>query len=540
EYRKYIEKDAALERRFQPVFVDEPSVEDTIAILRGLKGKYEVHHKVRITDSALVAAATLSDRYIADRFLPDKAIDLVDEAASQIRTEIDSKPTEIDEVDRHILQLEIELQSLGSPDSDDAGTAARREQLEQALAEERERSAAMHAEWQREKETIGAVAALQEQLEQAHVELDQARRAGDLERAAELQYGRIPELDKRLTEAEERQAQSDAVGATTSGGHRYLKEEVDAQDIAEVVAKWTRIPVARLLEGEIEKLVHMEARLHERVIGQDEAVSAVSSALRRSRAGLQDPDRPIGTFLFLGPTGVGKTELARALAEFMFDSPEAMVRIDMSEYMERHAVSRLVGAPPGYVGYDEGGQLTEAVRRRPYAVVLLDEIEKAHPDVFNTLLQVMDDGRLTDGQGRTVSFKNVVLIMTSNIPGGRAGAEGHFKPEFINRLDDIVEFDALSRDQLSQIVDLQVARVVERVAERGITLVLSDEAGTLLGNLGYDPTYGARPLKRVIQKRLVDPLALALLEGRFADGDTVAVEAADGEVVLQVARPVAV
>ncbi len=532
EYRKYIEKDAALERRFQPVFVEEPSVEDTIAILRGLKGKYEVHHKVRITDSALVAAATLSDRYIADRFLPDKAIDLVDEAASRIRTEIDSKPTEIDEVDRHILQLEIELQSLGSADSDDSGTAARREQLEQTLAEEREHSAAMHAEWQHEKEALGAVATLQEQIEQASVELDQARRAGDLERAAELQYGTIPELTRSLAEAE--QAQGDAGGQrATGGGHRYLKEEVDAEDIAEIVAKWTRIPVSRLLEGEIEKLVHMEERLHERVIGQDEAVGAVASALRRSRAGLSDPERPIGTFLFLGPTGVGKTELARALAEFMFDSPEAMIRIDMSEYMERHAVSRLVGAPPGYVGYDEGGQLTEAVRRRPYAVVLLDEIEKAHPDVFNTLLQVMDDGRLTDGQGRTVSFKNVVLIMTSNIPGGRAGAEGHFKPEFINRLDDIVEFAALTRAQLGEIVDLQVALVEKRLAERGIELVLSDEARTLLGNLGYDPTYGARPLKRVIQKRLVDPLALALLEGRFSAGDRVEVEAADGEIVFE-------
>jgi ATP-dependent Clp protease ATP-binding subunit ClpB len=531
EYRKYIEKDAALERRFQPVFVEEPSVEDTIAILRGLKGKYEVHHKVRITDPALVAAATMSDRYITDRFLPDKAIDLVDEAASQIRMEIDSKPTEIDEVDRHILQLEIELQSLGSPESDDAGTAARREQLEQTLAEEREQSAGMHAEWQQEKQSIGAVAALQEQLEQAGVELDQARRAGDLERAAELQYGLIPDLTKRLAEAEEREDDANGQRAI-SGEHRYLKEEVDADDIAEVVAKWTRIPVSRLLEGEIEKLVSMEARLHERVIGQDEAVSAVSSALRRSRAGLQDPDRPIGTFLFLGPTGVGKTELARALAEFMFDSPEAMVRIDMSEYMERHAVSRLVGAPPGYVGYDEGGQLTEAVRRRPYAVVLLDEIEKAHPDVFNTLLQVMDDGRLTDGQGRTVSFKNVVLIMTSNIAGGRTGAEGHFKPEFINRLDDIVEFHALTREQLSEIVELQVAQVVERVARRGIELSLTDEAKTLLGNLGYDPTYGARPLKRVIQKRLVDPLALAILEGRFVDGDTVTVAALDGEIVF--------
>jgi ATP-dependent Clp protease ATP-binding subunit ClpB len=538
EYRKYIEKDAALERRFQPVFVEEPSVEDTIAILRGLKGKYEVHHKVRITDSALVAAATLSDRYITDRFLPDKAIDLVDEAASQIRMEIDSKPTEIDEVDRHILQLEIELQSLGAPESDDPGTAARREQLELAVAEERERSSAMHAEWQQEKQTIGAVAALQEKLEQSNVELDQARRAGDLERAAELQYGLIPDLTKRLAEAE--RAEDDVAGQRASNGeHRYLKEEVDSEDIAEVVAKWTRIPVSRLLEGEIEKLVNMEARLHERVIGQDEAVSAVASALRRSRAGLSDPDRPIGTFLFLGPTGVGKTELARALAEFMFDSPEAMVRIDMSEYMERHSVSRLVGAPPGYVGYDEGGQLTEAVRRRPYAVVLLDEIEKAHPDVFNTLLQVMDDGRLTDGQGRTVSFKNVVLIMTSNIPGGREGAEGHFKPEFINRLDDIVEFHALSRDQLSKIVDLQVALVVRRVAERGIELVLTDEAKTLLGNLGYDPTYGARPLKRVIQKRLIDPLALAILDGRFVDGDTVTVDAVNGEIALESVRPVA-
>jgi ATP-dependent Clp protease ATP-binding subunit ClpB len=531
EYRKYIEKDAALERRFQPVFVEEPSVEDTIAILRGLKGKYEVHHKVRITDPALVAAATLSDRYIADRFLPDKAIDLVDEAASRIRMEIDSKPTEIDEVDRHILQLEIELQSLGSVGSDDAGTAARREQLEQALAEERERSAGMHAEWQQEKQALGAVTELQEQLEQANMELEQARRAGDLERAAELQYGTIPDLTKRLAEAEK--AEDDVSGQrATDGEHRYLKEEVDAEDIAEVVSTWTRVPVTRLLEGEIDKLVNMEERLHERVIGQDEAVGAVSSALRRSRAGLQDPDRPIGTFLFLGPTGVGKTELARALAEFMFDSPEAMVRIDMSEYMERHSVSRLVGAPPGYIGYDEGGQLTEAVRRRPYAVVLLDEIEKAHPDVFNTLLQVMDDGRLTDGQGRTVSFKNVVLIMTSNIAGGRAGAEAHFKPEFINRLDDIVEFQPLSREQLGEIVDLQVRRVVSRVAERGIELVLSDDARTLLGNLGYDPTYGARPLKRVIQKRLVDPLALAILEGRFLDGDTVTVDAVDGEIVF--------
>jgi ATP-dependent Clp protease ATP-binding subunit ClpB len=538
EYRKYIEKDPALERRFQPVLVEEPTVEDTIAILRGLKSRYEVHHKVRITDPALVAAATLSDRYIADRFLPDKAIDLVDEAAAQIRTEIDSKPTEIDEVDRHILQLEIELQSLGSPETDDAGTKARREQLEQTLAEERERSAVMNAEWQQEKQTIGAVADLQEKLEQASTELEQARRAGDLERAAELQYGTIPELTKRLEAAEA--AEDDAAGPHSgSTGTRYLKEEVDAEDIAEVVSKWTRVPVTRLLEGEIEKLVNMEDRLHQRVIGQDEAVSAVASALRRSRAGLQDPDRPIGTFLFLGPTGVGKTELARALAEFMFDSSDAMVRIDMSEYMEKHSVSRLVGAPPGYVGYDQGGQLTEAVRRRPYAVVLLDEVEKAHPDVFNTLLQVMDDGRLTDGQGRTVSFKNVVLIMTSNIAGGRHGAEGHFKPEFINRLDDIVEFHPLSREQLGEIVDVQVARVIARVAERGIELVLSDEARTLLGNMGYDPTYGARPLKRVLQKQLIDPLALALLKGEFTAGDRVEVEAVDGAITFEAVQTAA-
>ncbi len=528
EYRKHIEKDPALERRFQPVFVGEPTVEDTIAILRGLKERYQVHHKVRIQDSALVAAAQLSQRYIADRFLPDKAIDLVDEAASRIRMEIDSKPTEIDEVDRHIMQLEIELQSLG--DDDDPGTRARREQLERTLAEERERSAAMHAEWQREKESVHAVADIQEQLEEAKGELERARRGADLGRAAELQYGTIPELEKQLAAA----AAAATASADGAGGVelRFLKDVVDADDVAEIVSKWTGVPVTRLLEGEIEKLVHMEERLHRRVIGQDEAVEAVSSALRRSRAGLQDPDRPIGTFLFIGPTGVGKTELARALAEFMFDTQDAMVRIDMSEYMEKHAVSRLVGAPPGYIGYDEGGQLTEAIRRRPYAVVLLDEIEKAHPDVFNTLLQVMDDGRLTDGQGRTVSFKNSVLIMTSNIPGGRAGVEANFKPEFINRLDDIVEFDQLSREQIGEIVDLQVARVIERVAERGIELVLSDDARMLLGNLGYDPTYGARPLKRVIQKRLVDPLALAILEGRFAEGDRVEVEAGGGEIVF--------
>jgi ATP-dependent Clp protease ATP-binding subunit ClpB len=390
----------------------------------------------------------------------------------------------------------------------------------------------MHAEWEREKETIGAVADIQEKLEQARIDLDRAQREADLGRAAELQYGTIPELEKQLAEAEEREQQD-------SAGAKFLKEEVDAEDVAEVVSKWTGIPLTRLMEGEIEKLVHMEQRLHERVIGQDEAVSAVASALRRSRAGLSDPNRPIGTFLFLGPTGVGKTELARALGEFMFDSREAVVRIDMSEYMEKHSVSRLMGAPPGYVGYEEGGQLTEAVRRRPYSVVLLDEIEKAHPDVFNTLLQVMDDGRLTDGQGRTVSFKNTVLIMTSNIPGGRAGVEAQFKPEFINRLDDIVEFQPLTREQLGEIVDLQVAQVIERVSERGIEVELTDTARTLLGNLGYDPTYGARPLKRVIQKRLVDPLALAILEGRFGPGDAVQVDASEGELVLEPAATAA-
>jgi ATP-dependent Clp protease ATP-binding subunit ClpB len=423
------------------------------------------------------------------------------------------------------MQLEIELQSLG--DDDDPGTLARREQLERSLAEERERSNAMHAEWQREKETVGAVATLQEKLDQAKTELERAQREADLGRAAELQYGTIPELEKQLRQAEE--AEHDGVEHEA----RFLKDVVDAEDVAEVVGKWTGIPVSRLMEGEIEKLVHMEDRLHRRVIGQDNAVEAVSSALRRSRAGLQDPDRPIGTFLFLGPTGVGKTELARALAEFMFDSQDAMVRIDMSEYMEKHAVSRLVGAPPGYVGYDEGGQLTEAVRRRPYSVVLLDEIEKAHPDVFNTLLQVMDDGRLTDGQGRTVSFKNTVLIMTSNIPGGIAGVEANFKPEFINRLDDIVEFHSLTREQISEIVELQVTRLIARVREREIDVELTEAAKTLLGNLGYDPTYGARPLKRVIQKRLVDPLAMAILEGRFTAGDTVKVEVSEGELMLE-------
>jgi ATP-dependent Clp protease ATP-binding subunit ClpB len=519
EYRKHIEKDAALERRFQPVMVGEPSVEDTIAILRGLKERYEVHHGVRIQDSAIIAAATLSQRYITDRFLPDKAIDLIDEAASRLRIEIDSLPTEIDEVERRIMQLEIEQEAL-SKESDDA-SVARREAIEAELAELRERSSGMKAQWQAEKEAITAVRDLKERLEQARAEAERAEREADLQRAAELRYGEIPELEKQIDAAEE-----------TPRETTFLKEEVDAEDVAEVVAKWTGIPVSRLMEGEVEKLIHMEERLHRRVIGQDEAVEAVANALRRSRAGLQDPDRPIGVFLFLGPTGVGKTELARALAEFMFDSHDAMVRIDMSEYTEKHSVSRLVGAPPGYVGYDEGGQLTEAVRRRPYSVVLLDEIEKAAPDVFDILLQVFDDGRLTDGQGRTVDFKNTVVIMTSNIPGGRAGVEAQFKPEFINRLDDIVEFQPLSRDQIGEIVDLQVERLARRVEERGIQIELTKDARTLLGNLGYDPTYGARPLKRVIQKRLIDKLAMAILEGAFREGDVVIVDAADGELTF--------
>ena len=529
EYRKHIEKDAALERRFQPVYVDEPSVEDAIAILRGLKERYEVHHGVRIQDSAIVAAAMLSQRYIADRFLPDKAIDLIDEAASRLRIEIDSMPTEIDEVERRIQQLEIELQALKK--EKDEASVARREAIDRELAELRERSAGMKAQWQSEKEAIQAIRETKERLEQAHREAERAEREADLQRAAELRYGEIPELERSVREHEARLQELQS-GAT------MLKEEVDDEDVAEVVAKWTGIPVSKLMEGEVEKLVHMEERLHDRVVGQDEAVEAVSNALRRSRAGLQDPNRPIGTFLFIGPTGVGKTELARALAEFMFDSEQAMVRIDMSEYMEKHSVARLVGAPPGYVGYEEGGQLTEAVRRRPYSVVLLDEIEKAHSDVFNVLLQVMDDGRLTDGQGRTVDFKNTVLIMTSNVPGGRAGVDATFKPEFINRLDDIVEFRQLSRDEIGRIVELQVAKLAERVRERGVEIELTDDARTLIGNLGYDPTYGARPLKRVIQKRLIDKLALALLEGEFAPGDTVSVDARDGELVFEKA-PVA-
>jgi ATP-dependent Clp protease ATP-binding subunit ClpB len=550
EYTKYIEKDAALERRFQPVTVGEPTVEDTIAILRGLKERYEVHHHVTIQDSALVAAATLSNRYIADRFLPDKAIDLVDEAASKIRIEIDSLPTEIDEVKRREMQLKIELESLRK-EKDDAAKA-RREAIESELAELETRSGEMMRQWEQEKQAIAGISETKEQLDAARVEMERAERESDLQRAAELRYGEIPELERKVAEYESAEHERGDGQAPV-----FLKEEVDADDIAEVVARWTGIPVSRLMEGESEKLVQMEARLHERVVGQDAAIEAVASALRRSRAGLQDPDRPIGSFLFLGPTGVGKTELARALAEFMFDSQEAMIRIDMSEYMEKHSVSRLVGAPPGYVGYEEGGQLTEAVRRRPYAVVLLDEIEKAHADVFNTLLQVMDDGRLTDGQGRTVDFKNTVLIMTSNIPvaadvpdadaepdpHAAAAADArvrselldYFKPEFINRLDDIVRFKALTREQISEIVELQVNLVIARVAERGVRVTLTDEAKQLLGDMGYDPTYGARPLRRVIQKQLTDRLALALLEGKLREGDEVTVDARAGELALETA-----
>jgi ATP-dependent Clp protease ATP-binding subunit ClpB len=548
EYRKYIEKDAALERRFQPVMVGEPSVQDTIAILRGLKERYETHHGVRIQDSALIAAATLSHRYIADRFLPDKAIDLIDEAGSRLRIEIDSVPTEIDEVDRRVMQLEIELTSLRK--EKDEASRERRETIEAELSELRARSDEMRAQWEKEKQALQGVRETKERLEEARVAAERAQREANLDLAAQLVHGEIPKLELELSELEaserardEGEAGADG-GVGGGGGPQFLKEEVDAEDVAEVVARWTGIPVSRLLEGEVEKLIHMEERLHERVIGQDEAVEAVATALRRSRAGLQDPNRPIGTFLFLGPTGVGKTELARALAEFMFDSQDAMVRIDMSEYMEKHSVSRLVGAPPGYVGYEEGGQLTEAVRRRPYSVVLLDEIEKANPDVFNTLLQVMDDGRLTDGQGRTVDFKNTVLIMTSNIPVSATGDDmrseltQHFKPEFINRLDDIVRFDPLSREQIFEIVDLQLQSLIERVAERGVQLEITPAARELLGNMGYDPTYGARPLRRVIQKQLVDRLALALLEGRFHSGEAVVADAVDGQVMLMQASTV--
>jgi ATP-dependent Clp protease ATP-binding subunit ClpB len=540
EYRKHIEKDAALERRFQPVLVGEPDINDTIAILRGLKERYEVHHGVRIADSAVVAAATLSERYIADRFLPDKAIDLIDEAASRLKIEIDSMPTEIDEVERRVQQLEIEREAL-KKETDEA-SKARLEALEAELAELRESSSEMKARWQNEKEAIEEIKAAKAELEEASRDAERAERDADLEAAAKLRYGQIPELEKKIAEGEERLAELHAESGS------MLADEVTEEDVAEVVAKWTGIPVSRLMEGEVEKLIQMESRLHERVIGQDEAIEAVSNALRRSRAGLSDPNRPIGSFLFLGPTGVGKTELAKALTELMFDSEQAIVRLDMSEYMEKHTVARLIGAPPGYVGYEEGGQLTEAVRRRPYAVVLLDEIEKAHPDVFNTLLQIMDDGRLTDGQGRTVSFTNTVLIMTSNVGSDRIVGDQvdekireqieevlatTFKPEFLNRIDDTVIFHRLSKADIGRIVELQVNLLVGRVRERGIEVELSEDARTLLGNLGYDPTYGARPLKRTIQKQLVDKLALKLLEGEFGEGDTVQVDTSDGELVFE-------
>ncbi|MCO5328328.1 MAG: ATP-dependent chaperone ClpB [Solirubrobacterales bacterium] len=539
EYRKHIEKDAALERRFQPVYVGEPDMADTIAILRGLKERYEVHHGVDITDPAIVAAATLSDRYIADRFLPDKAIDLIDEAASRLKTELESSPVEIDEIDRRITQLEIEKQALQN-EKDDA-SKARLEALETELADAKEEVGALRASYQGERDVIDAIDHARGELERAEREAEKAEREADLERAAKLRYGVIPELERTMEEQRARLEELQAQGGS------ILDDKVTEEDVAEIVGKWTGIPVARLMEGEVEKLIHMEGRLHDRVVGQDEAVEAVSAALRRSRAGLSDPNRPIGSFLFLGPTGVGKTELARALAEFMFDTENAIVRIDMSEYMEKHAVSRLIGAPPGYVGYDEGGQLTEAVRRRPYAVILLDEIEKAHPDAFNVLLQIMDDGRLTDGKGRTVDFTNTVLIMTSNVGSQEIAAEridenireriqdvltATFKPEFLNRIDETVIFHRLSREDIGAIVDVQVGLLTERVRERGIEIVLDDDARTLLGNLGYDPTYGARPLKRVIQKQLVDRLALKLLEGEFGEGDTVEVGAADGELTF--------
>jgi ATP-dependent Clp protease ATP-binding subunit ClpB len=514
EYRKHIEKDAALERRFQPIFVGEPSVADTIGILRGLKERYEAHHGVRIRDAALVAAAVLSDRYIADRFLPDKAIDLVDEAASRLRMEIDSSPLELDEAERRVRQLEIELAAMGKESKDV------REPLERDLAEAQERRNELAARWSKERKQLERVKEITREIDELRGEAEREERLGNLQRVAEIRYGELPSLEREM----EARAQPEA--------EPMVKEEVDEDDVAAVVARWTGIPVDRLLEGETEKLIHMEERLHERVVGQEEAVEAVANALRRARSGLQDPNRPIGSFVFLGPTGVGKTELARALAEFMFDDERAMVRLDVSEYMEKHTVSRLVGAPPGYVGYDEGGQLTEAVRRRPYSVVLLDEIEKAHPDVFNILLQILDDGRLTDGHGRTVDFRNTVLIMTSNVRSAETMTE-IFRPEFLNRIDEIVEFRPLSKEQIAEIVELQVRRLRERLAERGLRLDLTDGAKEVLAEAGWDPTYGARPLKRAIQRLIENPLALRLLEGDFAEGDIVRVGARGGELVFE-------
>ncbi|HEX3184767.1 MAG TPA: ATP-dependent chaperone ClpB [Pyrinomonadaceae bacterium] len=532
EYKKYIEKDAALERRFQQVYVGEPTVEDTIAILRGLKERYEVHHGVRIKDSAIVAAATLSNRYITDRFLPDKAIDLIDEAASRLRIEIDSLPQEIDQLEREIIQLEIERQALQR--EEDEKSKARLHEIEQRIANLKETSSGMKAKWQSEKEAIEHMRKAKAELEQLRLQLDQARNAGDLGRASEIQYGKIPELEQRLKAEQEKLAKFQEDGV-------MLKEEVDEEDVAEVVAKWTGIPVSRMLEGEMQKLVTMEERLGHRVIGQEEALTAVANAVRRARAGLQDPNRPIGSFIFLGPTGVGKTETARALAEFLFDDERAMIRLDMSEYMEKHAVARMIGAPPGYVGYEEGGQLTEAVRRRPYSVILFDEIEKAHSDVFNVLLQILDDGRLTDSKGRTVDFKNTVLIMTSNL-GSREiqAAEGdekqvreavlqelrlHFKPEFLNRIDDVVIFHQLSQEQIGHIIDVQLERLRAMLAERNLTLVLEPSAKELLMREGYDPLYGARPLKRAIQSYIQNPLAVKLLQGEILPGQTITLSA---------------
>ena len=532
EYRKHIEKDAALERRFQPVYVGEPTVENTIAILRGLKERYESHHGVRITDGAIVAAATLSNRYIGDRFLPDKAIDLVDEAASRLRIEIDSLPQEIDEVERRVVQLEIERQAMQK--EKDAVSRDRRTIIEKDLASLREKAEAMKAQWQNEKNALGEVGKLKQQIDEARTDVDRVTRAGDLGRAAEIQYGTIPALETKLKDTESKLA------SQQEGGARFLKEEVTAEDIAEIVAKWTGIPVTRMMESEKVRLTKLDAELARRVVGQAEAVHAVANAVRRSRAGLQDPNRPIGSFIFLGPTGVGKTETARALAEFLFDDESAMVRIDMSEYMEKHAVARLIGAPPGYVGYDEGGQLTEAIRRRPYAVLLFDEIEKAHPDVFNILLQILDDGRLTDSQGRTVDFRNTVIIMTSNLGSNMIleqaatdwalvetqvtqALRAHFKPEFLNRVDDVIIFHPLAQEHITHIVELQLTRMEKLLAERKLTLHVTPEARALLAHEGYDPAFGARPLKRAIQRLVQNPLAMAVLEGRFAEGDRIRV-----------------
>ncbi|MEY2606365.1 MAG: ATP-dependent Clp protease ATP-binding subunit ClpB [Verrucomicrobiota bacterium] len=538
EYRKHIEKDAALERRFQPVMVNEPSVEDTIAILRGLKERYEVHHGVRIQDAALIAAATLSHRYISDRYLPDKAVDLVDEAASRLKIELDSMPTEIDQIERQIMQLEMERQALKK--EKDAASQERLARLDKEVAELKETSAQLKAQWQSEKQVIERSRKLQEQIENLKLELEQAQRQGDLGKASEIQYGRLPDLMKEFEAHNQRLAE-------LQKSQQILKEEVTPEDIAEVVASWTGIPVSRLQESQKEKLIHMEERLGERVIGQREAIRAVSNAVRRARAGLQDENRPIGSFIFLGPTGVGKTELSRALAEFLFDDENAMIRLDMSEYMEKHTVARLIGAPPGYVGYEEGGQLSEAVRRKPYCVVLFDEIEKAHPDVFNVLLQVLDDGRITDGQGRTVDFKNTVIIMTSNIgsqfivdASERAernrrvmeALRNHFRPEFLNRVDDIIIFDRLTEKELTRIVDIQLARVLQRLEQQHLELTLNEAAKRLLAEEGYDPVYGARPLKRVVQRRLLDPLSLALLEGKFVPGDRIRADVEKGEIVF--------